>query len=187
MKKIYPNCYNVIPIPTEEGYIVFCCDECREKWLYQASQIKEGKVKCPYCGKLDTLNHYYENAYRDVFHYYHMISLKNLLSLINIEIDVIEHQCDDIRLKYQVQFVNVKEPNENEMSEFVTMAYQELKQRLEEKTLEIETKIPIMVKDIVDLDEFTVIITQCCDKSLKVKADKQNINHCVYCNSDFID
>lgn len=186
MKKVYPNCYDVIPVPIEEGYIVFRCDKCEEKWLYDAKYIKQEEAKCPYCGNLDTLSHYYKYAYKDLFHYYHMISIKNLLSLINIEIDIIEKQSEDIRLRYQVRFVNVKEPNENEMKELFTRAYQELKQRLEEKTLEVETKIPIWVKDIVNLNNFTQIITPCCDKTLKVKTDKQNINHCIYCNSDFM-
>lgn len=185
MEKIYPNCYDVVPMPTNEGYIVFGCDQCEEKWLYDAKHMKQEEVKCPYCGKLDTLNHYYKFAYKDMFHYYHMISLKNLLSLINVEVDIIEHQSDDIRKRYQVRFVNIDEPNENDMKEIVTMAYQELQQRLEEKTLEVETKIPIWVKDIVNLDEFTEIIAPCCDRSLKVKTDKQTINHCIYCNSDF--
>ncbi|QVK18651.1 hypothetical protein KHQ81_02750 [Mycoplasmatota bacterium] len=179
MEKIYPNCFNIIPVPTEEGYLVFRCNECGENWLYQVKQKELDEVKCPYCGRLDTLNHYYEYAYQDSMEYYHMIALKNLLSLINVEVDLNEIKNG----RYKVQFMNVKEPNESEMNHYVTLAYQELKKRLEEKTIEIKTKIPIQVQDIVDLDGFTEIKTTCCNKPLKVKVDKK-IHHCIYCNSD---
>jgi len=180
MKKIYPNCYDIIPKPTNDGYILFSCCKCQEVWMNQLKQIKQNESKCPYCGEIDTLKHYYEHVYQDIFLYYHMISLQNLLALIGVEIEIMEHKNE--KLKYQIQFVDVNQPNEIQISEYIEKAYQELKKRVDENTLEIESKITIEVKDIVNIEDYDDVTTPCCTQTLKVKGNKKRIKHCIYCN-----
>ncbi len=184
MKKIYPNFYNLEPMPTEEGYILLKCLNCQEIWLYNATDLKKTDRKCPYCGMLHTLDEYYQAAYEDTYHYYHMIAVKNLLELINIKIEITENATEEKQKRFQVIFINIPQPNEKEMNDYVQFAYQELKKRADEKTLEIEMKVPVYMQQMLNEDDFIELRTDCCESLLKVKKGHELIKHCVYCNSD---
>ncbi len=181
MNNIYPNCYDIVPKPTNDNFILFRCDKCLKSWLASLSQLKQEESRCPFCGKEDTIKNFYQSAYLVSYQYYHMVALKNLLSLIGINVEFDKDVEMNDNHKYQVKFLNVKEPNEKEMNEYVKRAYEELKKRADDKSLAIQTKVYVSVQDMVDLDEFMEIKTPCCKKSIRVKKDDQNIMFCIYC------
>jgi len=182
MKNIYPNFYEVFPKPTDDGYVVLQCNQCQHNWMYSISELNE-QTKCPYCGIEDTFDQFYYNASENTYNYFNMEALKNLLALINIDIDIYEQNKEDKRKKYQVRFLNIDNPNENEMSEYVKEAYLELQNRIKENTFKVDYKVFIEASDLVNEDEFIVYKTPCCSKEMKINSNDTDINHCIYCKT----
>lgn len=162
MKNIYPSFYDYLVTPSPSGFIAFYCDACDKYFLPKITGFKSENTCCPYCGKKNNINHFYQLAYQEKIETYYLISVKNLLSLIDIE------------------FSDFNQFSEENLQNYLTKGYEKLNELINEDKISIESKVYLNLGDIVNLEDFHVVKMRCCDNVLQVNKNYP-VNYCIYC------
>ena len=148
------------PIPDEEGFHIFECEECHFNFLINPHDIGQDKTfYCPHCGHEGSFMSFTQNIRQKLFKDHPLNIPQDDLIKVTENDDNIPLDIEDIK---------------------------DLLKNMNQDTVDVEV-LQYTINEVIPDDEFTKYEFICCDKNIKVKMDDyQKVHFCPLCKGEIL-